>query len=188
MMSRKTLVWLLVLTLGPPLLLTLDYAIPTDLGRDWDFAAFIFFFVVGLIWITCGATLLVWSALLTARRSILPAIMALIFPIVTVINVLDDMPILVGASAVGDAVHFVIMKPFYDKQTANRSTRALWIRDWESDPTGGKAIVHDTAGDFDMHKMRRGSPWLKHQPEYELGELCEVHPLWDHYYIAGFGC
>jgi hypothetical protein len=182
-------VWLVAIGLGVPLALILLAASP--LGTDFIYV------MVGIpallfTWTIAGAATLVVSARFAKRREWRRCVIALALPIALLVVALDPFRFVRSCNYIGDVVHFIISKPYYDREIAAlRSDQRprLLVFDWGGMTWASSGLVYDETDQVSLPKGHQSADWLAQASHSELS--CEgygVQPLWDHYYLASFPC
>jgi hypothetical protein len=182
-------VWLVAIGLGVPLALILLAASP--LGTDFIYV------MVGIpallfTWTIAGAAALVVSARFAKRREWRRCVIALALPIVLLVVALDPFRFVRSCNYIGDVVHFIISKPYYDREIAalpSDQRPRLVVFDWGGMTWASSGLVYDETDQVSLPKGRQSADWLAQANHSELS--CEgygVQPLWDHYYLASFPC
>ena len=122
-----------------------------------------------------------------------PGLLALIFLTIVFLN--WDAA-LFQAKNTGDVVRFIMLKPAYDIQVAlqrAQRTPQLIEFNWGGMTFASDGVVYDPTDEVALPKKRRSAAWQVRQKNTDLmcGEddlVYRIYPLWDHYYLAGFGC
>ena len=181
--------WLIAIGLGVPLALIVVAASP--LGTDF------FYVVVGIpallfVWVTAGVAALVVSVLSAVRKDWRRCAIASVLPIVLLIMALDPVRFVRSSNYIGDVIHFIIEKPYYDRVIAalppDQRPR-LVVFDWGGMVWASIGLVYDETDQVSLPKGRQSADWLSQASHTELS--CGgygVQPLWDHYYLASFPC
>ena len=174
---------------GIPALLVLLAATPLGAG---------FFYLMIII----PALLLVWAALalwslvrclafVTSRRWKLSALAA-VLPVVVCLVGLNFWSFVRGCNYLGDVLHFVVARPYYEHVIANlpRDGRPrLAVFNWGGSIWVSHGLVYDESDEVALAPGRQSAQWLADPrlAELECGGF-GVQPLWSHYYLASFPC
>lgn len=181
--------WLLAAGLGVPLALIALAASP--LGADFLYV------IVGipallLTWAVAGVGALVVSARFARQKEWRRSVVALVLPIVLLVVALDPSRFVRSCNYIGDVIHFIVAKPYYDRQIAalpvDRRPR-LVVFDWGGMVWASSGLVYDETDQVALPRGRQSANWLAAASHSELS--CEgygVQPLWGHYYLASFPC
>ena len=147
-----------------------------------------------LVWPILGIASLVWGIRLALKCLWWRSALACVLPVFVVVNFTTFW----GLQPINQAshiLHFATMKASYDREISrlpvDRPRLKIFI--WEDDPVGGSGVAYDATDEISLPKARRSKSWSKSwstraQPYQHLGELCQVDPLWSHYYLIFFGC
>jgi hypothetical protein len=182
-------IWLAAIGLGVPLALILFAASP--LGPDFIYV------MVGIpallfMWAIAGAGAVVVSVRSAMRKEWRRCLIALVLPIVLLVVALDPFRFVRSCNYIGDVVHFIVSKPYYDRQIAalpSDQRPRLVVFDWGGMTWASSGLVYDETDQVSLPKGRQSADWLAAASHSELS--CEgygVQPLWDHYYLASFPC
>ena len=181
--------WLLTAGLGVPLALIVLAASP--LGTNF------FYVVVGipallLLWAIAGVGALIVSVRSAMRREWKRCALALALPIVLLVVAVDPIGFVRSCNHIGDVIHFIVAKPYYDQQIAalpvDRGPQ-LVVFDWGGMVWASSGLVYDETDQVSLPRGRQSADWLAQASRSELS--CEgygVQPLWGHYYLASFPC
>ena len=181
--------WLIAIGLGVPLALIALAASP--LGTDF------FYVTVGipallLIWAITGVAALVVSVRSAMRREWTRSAVALALPVALLLVGLDPIGFVRSCNHIGDVVHFVVGKPYYDRAVAALpagEAPRLAVFDWGGMAWASTGLVYDETDQVALPKGRQSADWLAAASHSELS--CGgygVQPLWDHYYLVSFPC
>ena len=181
--------WLVAIGLGVPFALIALAASP--LGNDFLYV------VIGipallLTWALAGVGALVVSARFAKRQEWRRCAIALVLPIVLLVVALDPVGFVRSCNHIGDLIHFIAGKPYYDRAVAALPTDhgpRLAVFDWGGMVSASFGLVYDETDQVSLPRARQSADWLKRASHSELS--CEgygVQPLWDHYYLASFPC
>ena len=181
--------WLLAAGLGVPLALIVLAASP--LGTNFLYV------VVGIpallfLWAIAGGGALIVGVRAATRREWRRCVLALALPIVLLAVAADPTGFVRSCNHIGDVIHFIVAKPYYDRQIAalpaDRRPR-LVVFDWGGMVWASSGLVYDETDQVALPRDRRSADWLAQASHSELS--CEgygVEPLWGHYYLASFPC
>jgi hypothetical protein len=116
---------------------------------------------------------------------------ALALPIALLVVALDPTRFVRGCVYLGDVIHFVVRKPYYDQQIAAlpAGQPRLVVFDWGGTSWTSFGLVYDESDQVALPKGRQSADWLAQASHSELS--CGgygVQSLWDHYYLASFPC
>ena len=181
--------WLLAAGLGVPLTLIVLAASP--LGTNF------FYVVVGLpallfVWAIAGVGALIASIRSAMRKDRRRCALALALPIVLLVVAVDPIAFVRACNHIGDVIHFIVAKPYYDRRVAALPADGLprlAVFDWGGMVWGSSGLVYDETDQVALPRGRQSADWLEAASHSELS--CEgygVEPLWGHYYLASFPC
>jgi hypothetical protein len=180
--------WLICIGLGVPLALILSAASP--LGADFFYVVFGIPALL-LLWGIAGLIALIESVRWATRREWRPCITAAILPVVLLVVALDPVRFVRSCIYIGDALRFVALKPYYDRQIAalpaDQRPRVA-VFDWGGMSFASHGLVYDETDQVSL-RGRQSADWLAQASHTELS--CEgygIQALWDHYYLADFPC
>lgn len=184
-------------SLGVPSLLAPWVVLPLTIVDfafvDHTDAPLVMLFVLGPL----GLLLSVASALrccyLVVKRRWWPGLIVLIFPAAIFLHGSQIVHSMVDA---GDVIRFVMLKPTYDARVATQNgndTSPVLEFNWGGMNFASDGVVYDRSDEISLPKNRRSASWQNRERNTDLmcGEedlVYGVRPLWDHYYLAGFGC
>jgi hypothetical protein len=183
--------WLAAIGVGVPLALILLAASP--LGTDF------FYVTLGipallLVWAIGGLGSLIVSVRAAMRKDWKRCVLASALPIVLILVALNPDGFVRSCIHIGDVLHFISAKPYYDRQIAaipaDQRPR-LAIFDWGGMAWGSTGLVYDESDEVALPKGRQSADWQARAAHTELncgGWGYGVQPLWDHYYLASFPC
>lgn len=181
--------WLLAAGLGVPLALIVLAASP--LGTNF------FYVVVGIpallfAWAIAGVGALIVGVRSAMRKDWRRCAIASALPIVLLVVAVDPIGFVRSCNHIGDVIHFIVAKPYYDRQIAalpvDRGPR-LVVFDWGGMVWASSGLVYDETDQVALPRDRQSADWLAQASHSELS--CEgygVQPLWGHYYLADFPC
>jgi|SRR5579871_4083709 len=181
--------WLLAAGLGVPFTLIVLAASP--LGTDF------FYVVVGIptllfVGAIAGVGALIASIRSAMRKDWRRCALALALPIVLLVVAVDPIAFVRACNYIGDVLHFIVAKPYYDRQIAalpGDGRPRLAVFDWGGMVWGSSGLVYDETDQVALPRGRQSADWLEAASHSELS--CEgygVEPLWGHYYLASFPC
>jgi hypothetical protein len=181
--------WLVAIGLGVPLALVVFAASP--LGTDF------FYVVVGIpallfVWVMAGVGALAASVRSAMRKDWRRCAIASLLPIVLLVVALDPIRFVRSCNHIGEVAHFIIAKPYYDRQIAALPAGQgphLAVFDWGGMAWASFGVVYDETDQVSLPRARQSADWLARASHSELS--CEgygVQPLWDHYYLVSFPC
>jgi hypothetical protein len=181
--------WLVAIGLGVPLALIVFAASP--LGTDF------FYVVVGIpallfVWVMAGVGALAASVRSAMRKDWRQCAIASLLPIVLLVVALDPIGFVRSCNHIGEVAHFIIAKPYYDRQIAALPAGQgphLAVFDWGGMAWASFGVVYDETDQVSLPRARQSPDWLARASHSELS--CEgygVQPLWDHYYLVSFPC
>ena len=137
-----------------------------------------------------GVGALVVSVRSAMRKEWRRCVIALALPIVLLVVALDPIGFVRSCNHIGDVIHFIVAKPYYDREIAalpaDRGPR-LVVFDWGGMVWASIGLVYDETDQVSLPRARQSADWLAQASHSELS--CEgygVQPLWDHYYLAEF--
>jgi len=93
---------------------------------------------------------------------------------------------------VGDIIHFMYARPYYERQIALLPTTQgprLEVFNWGGMVWASKGIVYDESDEVALPEGQQSASWLARPGRAELA--CSGYgttPLWGHYYLASFPC
>jgi hypothetical protein len=181
--------WLITVGLGVPLALILLAASP--LGTDFIYVTL---GIPGLllVWAIGGIGAFIVSVRSAQRKEWRRSLLALVLPIVLLVVALNPVGFVRSCNYIGDVLHFIIEKPYYDQQIAaipaDQRPR-LAVFDWGGMVWGSSGLVYDESDQVALPPGRQSADWLAQASHTELS--CGgygVQSLWDHYYLASFPC
>jgi len=181
--------WLVAIGLGVPVALILLAASP--MGADFLYVmagipALLFVWAVG------GVAALIISARSAMRKDWRRCVIASVLPIVLLVVALDPFGFVRTCNYIGDVLHFIIAKPYYDRQVAALPSDLrprLVVFDWGGMVWASSGLIYDETDQVSLPRGRQSADWLAEASHTELS--CGgygVRPLWDHYYLASFPC
>ena len=181
--------WLVAIGLGVPVALILLAASP--LGTDFLYV------MVGIpallfVWAIAGVAALIVSARSAMRKDWRRCVIASVLPIVLLVVALDPFGFVRSCNYIGDVLHFIIAKPYYDRQIAalpGDLGPRLVVFDWGGMVWASSGLIYDETDQVSLPRDRQSADWLAQASHTELS--CGgygVQPLWDHYYLASFPC
>jgi hypothetical protein len=187
--SSRLLRWAAAIGLGVPIALIAFAASP--LGPDFIYV------VVGipallLLWVIAGLIALIVSVRSAPRKEWRRCLIAAILPVVLLIVALDPVRFIRSCDYIGDVLHFVVLKPYYDRQIAAIPTDQrprLVVFDWGGTAWASHGLIYDETDQISLPRGGQSAAWLTQASRTELA--CEgygVQALWDHYYLADFPC
>ena len=185
----RLLRWLIAIGLGVPLALVVLAASP--LGADF------FYVVIGipallLIWAAAATAALIVSVRSALRRDWRRCALASLLPIALLVVALDPIRFVRACNTLGDMVHFVVAKPYYDRKVAALPAAEgprLAVFNWGGMVWASSGVVYDESDQVARPQERQFADWRERASRTELA--CEgygVRPLWDHYYLVSFPC
>ena len=145
-----------------------------------------------LVWAAAGAAALIVSLRSALRRDWRRCALASLLPIALLIVALDPIRFVRVCNTLGDLVHFIVAKPYYDRQIAALPTGEgprLAVFDWGGMVWASSGLIYDESDQVALPRERQAADWRERASRTELA--CEgygVWPLWDHYYLASFPC
>ena len=181
--------WLIAIGPGVPLALIVFAASP--LGSDF---IYVMLGIPALLftWAIAGAGAVVVSVRSAMRKEWRQCLIALVLPIVLLAVALDPIRFVRSCNYIGDVVHFIISKPYYDRAIAalpSDQRPRLVVFDWGGMTWASFGLVYDETDQISLPAGRQSADWLAQASHSELS--CEgygVQALWDHYYLASFPC
>jgi hypothetical protein len=118
--------------------------------------------------------------------------MATILPVVLLIVAFDPVRFVRSCDYLGDVIHFIAMRSYYDRTIAALSADErppLVVFDWGGMSFASRGLVYDETDQVALPRGRQSTDWVAKASHTELS--CEgygVQALWDHYYLADFPC
>lgn len=91
----------------------------------------------------------------------------------------------------GKMVHFLAVKPQYDREVATLSKAEPRIKVWDWGGAlliSGHIIVYDDSDQVAMPVRKRSRQWIQRSYGTELVSLCHTEHFWGHYYFGVVGC
>lgn len=158
-----------------------------------------FFYVVAVLW-----TLpLIWTGLafwsfvrcivFVIRRRWRLSALAAVLPLVVCLADLNFWRFLSGCYYVGDALHFVVARPYYEDVIARLPRDGqprLAVFDWGDSMARSPSLVYDESDAIILAPGRQSGRWLTDPKLTEL--TCDgdfgVQSLWSHYYLVRSPC
>jgi hypothetical protein len=187
--SSRVLPWAIAVGIFVPLALVLVAASP--LGENF------FYVVFGIpsllaVWAIAGLFALFVCLRSALRRQWRRCLAASILPIFLALVAANPTGFVRSFNTVGDVIHFVAMKPYYDRAVAalpaDRCPRVA-VFDWGGMSFASRGVVYDETDQVSLPPERRSAEWGEQASHSELA--CGgvgVRKLWDHYYLASFPC
>ena len=180
---------LVAVGIGVPLALILLAASP--LGTDFSYV------VIGipallLAWVAAGVAALIAGIRSAMRKDWRQCTLASLLPAALLVAALDPVRFVRSCNYLGDVIHFVAAKPFYDRQIAALSAEQgprLAVFNWGGMVWASFGVVYDESDQVALPSGRQSADWLERAGRSELS--CAgygAQPLWDHYYLASFSC
>jgi len=181
--------WLVAIGLGVPLALVVLAASP--LGNNF------FYVVIGIpallfAWAIAGVGALIASVRSAMRRDWRRCAIASLLPIVLIVVALDPVRFVRACNHIGDVAHFIVAKPYYDRQIAALPAGEgprLAVFNWGGMVWASFGVVYDETDQVSLPPDRQSADWRNRASHTELS--CEgygAQPLWDHYYLVSFAC
>jgi hypothetical protein len=175
--------------LGVPIALIVLAASP--LGPNF------FYVVVGIpallfLWVIAGLSALILSIRSAMKKEWRRCLLAAILPVVLLIVAFDPIRFVRSCDYVGDVIHFIAMRSYYDRKMAALPADQrppLVVFDWGGMAFASHGLVYDETDQVSLPRRRQSVDWLAQAGRTELS--CEgygVQPLWDHYYLVDFPC
>lgn len=181
---HAALSWLVVIWLGVPLaLIGLD---ASPLGPDFIYVmtgvpALLF------VWAISGACAAILSVRAALGRAWRQSVIASTMGVAVLLGELDPS----WFSYAGDVLHFIVLKPHYDRQIAalpaDRKPRLKFF-DWGGMVWASFGLLYDESDQVDLPAGSQSADWVE-QASHELS--CDgygVRPLWGHYYFISLPC
>jgi hypothetical protein len=148
------------------------------------------------------ALLLVWSALalwslvlcvgFVIRRRWRSSALAAVLPVIVCLAFLHFWSFLRGCNYLGDVLHFVVARPYYEHILARLPPDGrprLAVFNWGGMIWASHGLVYDESDEVALAPGKQSAHWLADPRLAELG--CGnfgVQPLWSHYYLVSFPC
>ena len=185
----RLLRWAAAVGLGVPIALIALAASP--LGPNF------FYVLVGIpvllfLWAIAGLVALIVSIRSAIQKEWRRCVLATILPVVLLIVAFNPVRFVRSCDYLGDVIHFVAMRPYYDRAIAalpaDQRPR-LVVFDWGGMSFASRGLVYDETDQVALPRGRQSHDWLAKASHTELS--CEgygVRALWDHYYLADFPC
>ena len=185
----RLLRWAAAIGLGVPIALIAFAASP--LGPNFIYV------VVGIpallfLWVLAGLAALIVSIRWAMRQEWRRCVIAAILPVVLLVVAFDPVRFVRACNYVGDAIHFIVMKSYYDQTIADLPADyrpRLVVFDWGGMSWASRGLVYDETDQVALPRGHQSADWLAQANRTELS--CEgygVRALWDHYYLADFPC
>jgi hypothetical protein len=184
----RLLRWAVAIGLGVPIALIVFAASP--LGPDF------FYVLAGIpallfLWVIAGLGALIVSVRSAMQKQWRRCGLAAILPVVLLIVAFDPVRFVRSCDYLGDVLHFIAMKPHYDRQIAalpaDQNPR-LVVFDWGGMSFASHGLVYDETDQVALPRGRQSAHWLAEASHTELSCGYGVRALWDHYYLADFPC
>ena len=185
----RLLRWAVAIGLGVPIALIALAASP--LGPNFIYV------LVGIpallfLWVIAGLVALIVSIRSAIQKEWRRCVLATILPVVLLIVAFNPVRFVRSCDYLGDVIHFVAMRPYYDRAIAalpaDQRPR-LVVFDWGGMSFASRGLVYDETDQVALPRGRQSPDWLAKASHTELS--CEgygVRALWDHYYLADFPC
>jgi hypothetical protein len=185
----RLLRWAAAIGLGVPIALIALAASP--LGPNFIYV------LVGIpallfLWVIAGLVALIVSIRSAIQKEWRRCVLATILPVVLLIVAFNPVRFVRSCDYLGDVIHFVAMRPYYDRAIAalpaDQRPR-LVVFDWGGMSFASRGLVYDETDQVALPRGRQSPDWLAKASHTELS--CEgygVRALWDHYYLADFPC
>jgi hypothetical protein len=181
--------WLIYWGVGIPLSLILLAASP--------FGTNFFYVVAGIplllfLWALAASWSLILCVLFAVRRIWRSSLACAILPIAALIVCLDPLGFLRGCDYLGDVLHFVIARPYYERVIAglpHDGRLRIVVFNWGGMVWASRGLVYDESDEVALPAGKQSAAWLASPHLAELG--CggfSAQPLWSHYYLVSFPC
>ncbi|RBP02451.1 hypothetical protein DFR50_15241 [Roseiarcus fermentans] len=181
--------WLVTFAFGFPFVLIALAAFP--IGSNFAYVLFgiPLLFIVWLIVNAILFKLFVRYLLAKAWRQSLIALAPLLIFVIFAVNPIAFIRL---NNHIGDLVHFVVLKRYYDERVAalpNDAGPRLAVFNWGGMIWASHGLVYDESDQVSLPRGRQSTDWVEKARRNELScEGYSVHRLWDHYYLASFPC
>jgi hypothetical protein len=181
-------IWLVAAGLGVPLALIGLAASP--LGTNFIYV------IVGIpallfAWVIAGVGALFVGVRSAIRKDWRRCVVASALPIVLLVVAFDPIGFVRSCNALGDVIHFVVLKPSYDREITalpiDRRPR-LAVFNWGGMVWASSGVVYDETDQVSLPPGRQSADWLEEASHSELSCGYGVQSLWDHYHLASFAC
>ncbi len=179
--------WPLVVALGMPAALILCDAV---FGPDFLYV------VIGqpaLLLLWCGAAIgaLVAGVLSIHKRAWRRAALYFVLPAVVLIHALAPWSFIRFYDALGDRMHFQIMRPHYlavVKSLPDIRQPKLAVFDWGGMSFASQGIVYDESDEITRPRQKQSPGWKARARNTELSCGYGATPMGGHFYFAQFPC
>jgi hypothetical protein len=181
--------WLVAAGLGFPLALVVLAASPLGTNFVYVMAGIP---AVLILWAMAGVGALILSVQSAIRKEWRLCVIASVLPIVLLVVAHDPFRFVRSCNYLGDVVHFILLKPYYDWKIAGLPSGQrprLAVFNWGGMIWASSGLVYDETDQVSLPSGQQSPDWLAQASHSELS--CEgygVQPLWDHYYLASFPC
>jgi hypothetical protein len=174
---------------GIPLLLVLLAASP--LGTDFAYVIAGIPFLL-LLWVVAGSWSLVLCVVFAVRRLWSLSLTSAVLPIIVGVAGLHLSGFVRQCNYLGDALHFVVARPYYDHVIASlphNGRPRLAVFNWGGMIWASRGLVYDESDEVALPLGKQSATWLAnpHLAELSCGGF-GVQPLWSHYYLVSFPC
>jgi hypothetical protein len=179
---------LIKFAVGIPLALILLAASP--LGRNFLYVM-VGIPILMLLWVGAAVWSIVLCVSFARRRSWKSSLKLAVLPIGVIIVALNFYPFIRGCIYVGDVLHFVVARPYYDHVIASLPPTGrprLAVFNWGGMPWASGGLVYDESDEVALPLGQQSAAWKANPGRAELDCGFVVSPLWSHYYLASFPC
>ena len=185
----RLLPWVVAIGLGIPLALIALAASP--LGPNFVYVV-VAIPALLFLWVIAGLGAFIVSIRSAMQKKWRRCVIAAILSVVLFIVAFDPIRFVRSCNYIGDVIHFIVMKSYYDQTIAAlpadyRPRLVVFDRGVMSWASHG--LVYDETDQVSLPRGRQSADWLAQAGRTELS--CEgygVQALWDHYYLADFPC
>lgn len=158
-----------------------------------------FFYVISIL----PGLLLIWTGLafwsfarcvaFAIRRRWRLSALAAVLPLVVCLADLNFWSFISGCYYVGDALHFIVARPYYAYVIAHLPRDGqprLAVFNWSDAMSHAPSLVYDENDEINLPPERQPARWLTDTKLAQLtcGGDFHVQPLWSHYYLVSSPC
>ena len=185
---------------GVPQIVAMWFAVPAlevvlealcDLNPSAVLLDVIWWPILSLAWVLVSVLSTVWSVLCARKGAWRQSLILVTLPA----TLLLYPEAFWDPTYAGEAIHFLTMKATYDRTVAAlpRDGKRFAEFNFGGMLFASSGVVYDETDQIALPRDRQSPAWLARVSNTDL--MCggttlvaPVHALWDHYYLAGFGC
>jgi hypothetical protein len=135
---------------------------------------------------------LILCILFGVRRIWKSSLACAVLPIAALIVTLDPLGFLHGCDYLGNVLHFVVARPYYERIIAglpHDGGPRIAVFNWGGMVWASSGLVYDESDEVARPAGKQSAAWLASPRLAELS--CggfRARPLWSHYYLVNFSC